>query len=125
MKLLLDTHVVLWLGDATAVIPAGVREAVGVADGEILLSAVVIWEVAIKSALGKLKAPDDFPRRVTEYGFVPLPVAAEHAWGVRALPPRHGDPFDRLLIAQARAEGATLVSADAVMRRYDVPVLWD
>jgi PIN domain nuclease of toxin-antitoxin system len=90
----------------------------------VLVSAVCVWEAAIKSALGKLRVPDDLPERLDEFAFVRLPVTDVHAWAVRALPPLHDDPFDRLLAAQALCERATVVSADAVFDRYAVKRIW-
>ncbi len=124
MRLLLDTHAALWwLSD---------DERFGrVAEGhlteptnQVLLSAAVVWEVAIKRSLGKLDTPEGFAPRLLEAGAVPLAVSIEHAAGVQQLPHHHRDPFDRLLIAQATIEGATLVSSDEALRAYDVPILW-
>lgn len=123
MRLLLDTHVVLWWGEGD-VLPAGVKRQLVDPSNEVLLSAVVTWEVAIKTAVGKLQPNERFRQEVAAFGFVSLPVTSDHAWGVRDLPLHHHDPFDRLLVAQARAEGATLVSADERLHEYDVPVLW-
>lgn len=83
-----------------------------------------MWEVAIKSALGKLRVPDDLPERLDEFDFERLPVSDVHAWKVRALPPLHNDPFDRLLAAQALCERATIVSADPVFDAYEVRRIW-
>ena len=90
----------------------------------MLVSAVCVWEAAIKSALGKLRAPDDLPGRLDEFAFERLPVTDTHAWAVRALPPVHNDPFDRLLAAQALCERATIVSADIVFDDYGVSRIW-
>ena len=90
----------------------------------MLLSAVVVWEVAIKRSLGKLESPDHFGPTVLRAGAWPLPVTLDHAAAVERLPWHHRDPFDRLLVAQASAEGASLVSADEALRAYDVPVIW-
>lgn len=90
----------------------------------MLVSAVCVWEAAIKSALGKLRVPDDLPVRLDAFAFESLPVTHEHAWKVRTLPAVHQDPFDRLLAAQAKCESATMVSADAVFDRYDVERIW-
>jgi PIN domain nuclease of toxin-antitoxin system len=100
------------------------RAAIEHAREPVLVSTVCVWEAAIKSALGKLRAPDDLPRRLDEFAFERLPVTDVHAWAVRALPPVHHDPFDRLLVAQAVAERATIVSADAVFDAYDVARIW-
>jgi PIN domain nuclease of toxin-antitoxin system len=90
----------------------------------VLLSAVCVWEAAIKSALGKLRVPDDLPDRLDEFAFERLPVTDVHAWRVRSLPPVHNDPFDRLLAAQALCEGATIVSADPVFDGYGLTRAW-
>jgi PIN domain nuclease of toxin-antitoxin system len=90
----------------------------------MLVSAVVAWEIAIKRGLGKLEAPADLLTRLLTTSAMKLPISIEHAAGVEHLPRHHGDPFDRLLIAQARIEAATLVSSDAAFRAYDVPILW-
>lgn len=84
-----------------------------------------LWEIAIKVALGKLDVPDDLPERVRQLGFELLPIASDHAWRVRSLPHHHGDPFDRLLIAQAQLEQLPIVTADAAFDDYDVVVIWE
>lgn len=124
-RLLIDSHVLLWhvLDDArlgpvpTAAIEAGAAE--------VFVSTASLWEIAIKTSIGKLEAPDDLPERVAEMGFVLLPVTSDHAWHVRSLPHHHGDPFDRLLIAQAQLERLPIVTADPAFEAYGVAVLWD
>ena len=118
-----DTHALLWLlaGDARV---SAARVAIEDARTPVLVSAVSVWEAAIKSALGKLRVPDDLPERLDEFAFERLPVTDVHAWAVRALPPVHTDPFDRLLAAQALCERATIVSADAVFDAYAVTRIW-
>jgi PIN domain nuclease of toxin-antitoxin system len=90
----------------------------------VLLSAVVVWEVAIKRALGKLDAPDGFADTLLEGGAQPLPITGDHAAAVEGLPAHHGDPFDRLLVAQAQLGGTILISSDAALARYDVRIAW-
>lgn len=90
----------------------------------MFVSAVSIWEAAIKSGLGKLRVPDDLPQRLAAFQFERLPVTETHAWSVRDLPSVHADPFDRLLAAQALCEGAAIVSADAVFEQYGVDRIW-
>ena len=85
---------------------------------------MVVWEVAIKRSLGKLEAPDDLVPTLLGAGALPLPVTLEHAATVETLPWHHRDPFDRLMIAQALVEGASVVSGDDALRRYGVPVVW-
>ncbi len=88
------------------------------------LSAAVVWEVAIKRGLGKLAAPADFHERMDRQGIVGLPVYDRHAARVAELPQHHGDPFDRLLVAQAQVEGMSILSDDEQLREYDVTVIW-
>jgi PIN domain nuclease of toxin-antitoxin system len=93
-------------------------------DVRTVVSAVTIWEVAIKRSLGKLEGPGGLLSQLEQSGVDLLPVTARHADRVAALPLHHRDPFDRLLVAQATVEGLTLVSGDDDIRRYDVEVVW-
>jgi PIN domain nuclease of toxin-antitoxin system len=102
----------------------GARSAIEDVRTPVLISAVCVWEAAIKSALGKLRVPDDLPERLEEFAFVRLAVTDAHAWALRTLPPIHSDPFDRLLAAQAVCESATIVSADAIFDAYAIPRVW-
>ena len=88
------------------------------------VSAVSAWEVAIKISLGRLRLKDPFATLVERSGFEPLPITFAHATQLEELPRHHADPFDRMLVAQARAEGLTLVTHDRALARYDVAVLW-
>ena len=123
MRLLLDTHVVLWsiLGDPA--LPDRFRAALAEPEAEVFISAASVWEVSIKRALGKLPVPQNLFERALEAGCIALPVRWAHARAVEALPFHHHDPFDRLLIAQARVEGLVLATADGMFARYDVPLL--
>jgi len=100
------------------------REAIADGKNRIVISAVVIWEVAIKRCLGKLDAPDDLLERLERAGVDLLPITARHADRVGTLPLHHRDPFDRLLVAQAETDGLALVSADGDLRRYGIDVVW-
>ncbi len=88
------------------------------------VSAASIWEIAIKRASGKLDAPENLLDKVAEARFIELGISFEHAIRAGALPPHHGDPFDRMLVAQAQSEGLTIVTGDERVAAYDVPVLW-
>ena len=127
MRLLLDTQIFLWALDQAHRIPPAARDAIEQTENAVFVSAVVIWEIAIKTSLGRLEVqPADLrrlPGLIDASGFDELPVLARHAAGIHALPWHHRDPFDRLLIAQARDEGLTLVTVDPAMRAYDVAVL--
>jgi PIN domain nuclease of toxin-antitoxin system len=124
MRLLVDTHAALWLLGGDERLSSHADELLTSATNEVLLSAAVVWEVAIKRSLGKLEAPDGFARQLLDGGAVPLPVSLDHAQAVHALPWHHRDPFDRLLLAQASLEGATLISSDERLRSYGVPIAW-
>ncbi len=89
----------------------------------VIVSAITIWEIEIKRALGKLRVPEDVAGLVEEAGFERLAITFEHAREAGRLPLLHADPFDRMLVAQARLEGMTLASGDESIRCYDVPVL--
>lgn len=123
MNLLLDTHVLLWwlADDPKLVQPA--RQAVADTDNIVHVSAVSLWETAIKQGIGKLDLPDGFEDAVAAQGFRELPVKWAHARQSRLLPWLHRDPFDRMLVAQAQVEQLTLVTADAGIRAYDVACL--
>lgn len=90
----------------------------------VLVSAVSVWEASIKSSLGKLKLPTSIEEGVAASGFEKLPISFSHAAGVADLPFHHRDPFDRLLIAQARVEGVVLVTHDRSFENYPVEILW-
>lgn len=102
----------------------GVRAKIEDPRTQVLVSAVCVWEAAIKSALGKLRVPENLLERLDEFAFERLPVTDTHAWAVRALPPIHNDPFDRLLAAQAVCERATIVSADTIFDAYALTRIW-
>jgi PIN domain nuclease of toxin-antitoxin system len=125
LRLIADSHTLLWhvLDDPRLTTAPSAR--IEADDAEVLVSLASIWEIAIKKALGKLEAPDDLPDRIQQLGFELLPVEVEHAWAVRDLPHRHGDPFDRLLIAQAQVERLPILSSDSAFAAYDVEVIWD
>jgi PIN domain nuclease of toxin-antitoxin system len=124
VRLLLDTHAALWLLSEDQRLSARADELLTDSANEVLLSAAVVWEVAIKRSLGKLDVPDGFSGQLLEGGATPLPVTIEHARAVRSLPWHHRDPFDRLLIAQAQLEDLALVSSDAILSSYGARVEW-
>lgn len=123
MRLLLDTHIFLWAVSGDAALAASSRRVIDSADA-VYVSAASIWEIAIKSRLGKIDAdPEALLAAVDASGFEELPVRALHATGVSRLAPHHNDPFDRLLIAQAIAEPLRLMTADPVLTRYSDVVM--
>jgi len=122
VRLLLDTHTLVWWDSGK--LPRAVSRRIERAE-TVFVSAVVAWEIAIKSALGKIVAKTPLEPVLEDYGFVELPILLRHADTVRTLAPHHRDPFDRLLIAQAIIEDLVIVSADPILKSYGVPVVWD
>jgi PIN domain nuclease of toxin-antitoxin system len=118
MRLLLDTHVFLWAVAGSRLLRPAARRAIESAE-QVYVSAASIWEIAIKSTLGKIEAdPIQLAAAIEASGFVELPVRAVHAAGVVRLAGHHNDPFDRLLIAQAIAEPLRFLTSDATLARY-------
>lgn len=123
MTLLLDTHAFLWWRLDSPRLKRAARNAIAIAD-IVWISAASGWEVAIKRQLGKLRLDETFPAMVEASDFRELPVTLRHTEALLDLPAIHADPFDRMLIAQAQVEGATLVSHDRHLEPYGVPVIW-
>lgn len=121
MRLLLDTHVLIWW-DEGARLSRAANDAIRAAD-QVYVSAVSGWEVAIKTSLGRLKPRRTVADAAAESGFEELPVLLRHAEELTALPHHHRDPFDRMLVAQATADGLTIVTRDPELRRYPVRVI--
>lgn len=122
-RLLLDTHALLWwLADDEA-LGGTARQLIGEPRNQILVSAASIWEISIKRTKGLIEVPDDLEALVEDEGFSKLPISLFHAQQAGALPEIHRDPFDRMLIAQAQAEGLELITADTVIPRYGVRVV--
>jgi PIN domain nuclease of toxin-antitoxin system len=123
MKLLLDTHVVLWWQRDDRRLKTAARRAISEAD-LVWVSAVSGWEVAIKAALGRLRLTEPFHVTIAADDFTELPLTLRHASEIQVLPPHHVDPFDRALVAQAIVERATIVSHDRALAPYGVPMIW-
>ena len=124
MNLLLDTHVFLWMLADPDRLVAGVRRTITDPNHSVFLSAVSGVEISIKRALGKLEAPAGLAEEAEHRGLTHLPLTFRHAETLDSLPPHHADPFDRMLIAQAIAEGLTLVTHDRKFKPYPVKILW-
>jgi PIN domain nuclease of toxin-antitoxin system len=121
MKLLLDTHVLLWWLDNPRLISAPVAKAIADARNSVYVSAAIVWEIAIKKRLGKLECPDDLEDAIEANGFFSVSISVTHARLVETLPDHHRDPFDRMLVAQAISEGLTLATRDRDIMKYTVP----
>lgn len=127
MRLMLDTHTVIWHIEHNPVLSVAASTAIKNVNNEIFVSAVSLWEMTIKVSLGKLKLPKavrDIANELRESGVVFVPISEDHAMATEALPWHHRDPFDRMLIAQAQVENLTLVTRDGVFSQYDVPRIW-
>jgi PIN domain nuclease of toxin-antitoxin system len=121
MRLLLDTHVLLWALSTPLRIPAPMRDAIACNENDVLFSAASIWEIAIKVRIGRLKlsmAIEELQRAAADTNFQELPVRSVHAAATARLPAHHTDPFDRLLVAQAMREPARLLTADRRLKAY-------
>jgi PIN domain nuclease of toxin-antitoxin system len=123
VKALLDAHILLWWLSADPSLPPLAQAAIADPDVEVLVSAATAWEIAIKRAAGRLEAPDDLLGALEANDFDSLSITAAHALAAGGLPDHHADPFDRMLIAQARTEGLTLISVDGRFPHYDVDLL--
>ena len=125
MKLLLDTHLLLWAAGEPDRLSADARTLIEAPENELFFSATSLWEIAIKRGLGR----DDFKvdtrllrRGLLDNGYSELPIGSEHAVAIEGLPSIHKDPFDRMLVAQSMVEGITLLTADAYVAQYPGPV---
>lgn len=123
MNLLLDTHVLLWWLDDHPTLSEKAKTAIADGRNLVLVSAVVVWEIRIKQALGKLKVPRNFRNALHDQPFEMLDITVEHTHTVGDLPPHHRDPFDRMLLAQATVEGLTIVTRDLRFKKYKVPLI--
>jgi len=125
MDLLLDTHVLLWWDADDPQLGPEARAAIADSANRVHVSAASLWEIAIKARKGKLSLGGPLDGLIAGHGFLPLPMMPEHAIAAGSLDWDHPDPFDRMLVAQARAEALILVHADGIVRRYGgVPQLW-
>ena len=124
MRLLLDANALLWWRLASARLSSRAREEIRDGGNEILLSIATLWEIAIKRGLGKLKFDDDFAQVIREEDFAVLPIWLAHLRAFEGLPMHHRDPFDRLLIAQALAEGIPIATGDTRFAAYGVQIIW-
>jgi PIN domain nuclease of toxin-antitoxin system len=122
-RLLLDTHAFLWWLSDDPSLGADTRLMIGEPRNQVLVSAASIWEISIKQAKGMLEAPEDLEALVEDEGFTKLPISLFHGQQAGKLPEIHRDPFDRMLIAQAQAEGLELVTADGIIPQYGVRVV--
>jgi PIN domain nuclease of toxin-antitoxin system len=129
LKVLLDTHVFLWwVSERGARLSDRARDLLSDGGTKALLSMASAWELAIKAGSGRIELPDEIgryvPDRLRRHGFELLPIELTHAIRAGTLPRHHGDPFDRMLVAQGQVEGVAIVTADPAIGRYDVETIW-
>jgi PIN domain nuclease of toxin-antitoxin system len=123
MRILLDSHVLLWWMDDPERLKPSARAAIADPRNEVLASAVSIWEIGLKRSKGKLRIPDNFADFLPDNGILTLPFSAAHAQASTILPAIHGDPFDRALIAQCQIESLTLATRDTQLSSYNIGIL--
>lgn len=125
MKLLLDTHLLLWAAGEPEKLPPAALAEIENADNDLLFSPASLWEVAIKRGLGRADVTVDprlLRRGLIDNGYHELPITSEHAGAVDGLPPIHKDPFDRILVAQSIVEGIMLLTVDELVAQYPAPI---
>jgi len=126
LKLLLDTHIILWLAGTPEKLSKSTNALLQASDNSLFFSAASIWEIVIKLGLGRKDFkvdPSRLRKMLTQNGYAELPITAEHALKIESLPALHKDPFDRMLLAQARAEGMMLLTVDPLIAQYQDSVL--
>jgi PIN domain nuclease of toxin-antitoxin system len=128
VSVLLDTHALLWAADGDPRLSPTASAILQDGSEQLLFSAVSALEIAMKHAAGRLELPDDarawIRTRTAAFDLTDLPISVDHAVEAALLPRHHRDPWDRLLIAQARVEGVAILTADAIFSRYDVDTIW-
>jgi len=126
MKILLDTHLILWAAGSPDDLSEDARRMIEDESNELFFSAASIWEITIKANLQKIDFKIDvrvLRRNLLDNGYIELPIKSAHAVAIQSLPPLHKDPFDRILVAQATEEGITLLTSDAMVAQYPGPIL--
>jgi PIN domain nuclease of toxin-antitoxin system len=124
MRVLLDTHALLWALEGSDALSITARETIVSLQNEVLVSSVSAWEIAIKRALGKLEAPRELGAAIDDAGFMRRLIGFEDCEKLQSLPPHHRDPFDRMLVSQALVDGIPIVTRDSWISRYGVQTVW-
>jgi PIN domain nuclease of toxin-antitoxin system len=120
MKLLLDTHTLLWWLDGGEKLSARARELISDSENIVYVSVVSAWEIVVKKVIGKLDAPKNLEEEVVRHEFEKLAITFPHVTELQELPPIHRDPFDRMLVAQARVEACAIITKDPIIPKYDI-----
>lgn len=124
MRLLIDSHAFLWWGEASSALGSAARSAIADPANEALISVAALWELTIKASSGKLTLPADLETMAATLGFSVLPINFMHLRRLGLLPRVHRDPFDRMMIAQALAEGIPIITGDRAFAAYSVEIVW-
>jgi PIN domain nuclease of toxin-antitoxin system len=124
VRLLIDSHAFVWWRAGSGALSATARDEIADPANEVLISTAALWELTIKEASGKLSLPADLDTIVTDEGFSVLSITVIHLRRLKTLPRIHRDPFDRMMIAQALAEGISIATADRIFGNYGVPIVW-
>ncbi|HEU0155651.1 MAG TPA: type II toxin-antitoxin system VapC family toxin [Stellaceae bacterium] len=124
MRFLIDSHAFIWWSEGLPALGSAAHEAISDPANEVLVSIAALWEITIKTSSGKLSLPSDLETITTDQGFAVLPISFAHLRCLAGLPRLHRDPFDRMMIAQALAEGMPIATADRVFAGYRVQVIW-
>ncbi len=124
MRLLIDSHALVWWFESLPVLSLPARNAITDPSNEVLVSVAALWELMIKVSTGKLSLPADIETMVVGEGFAVLPITFAHLRVIPALPRHHRDPFDRMMIAQALAEGIPIATSDRAFAAYGVQIVW-
>ncbi len=124
MRLLIDSHALVWWREGSRALTTAARDSIADPANDVLVSIAGLWELAIKEASGKLKLPADLETIVVEERFSVLAINFDHLRRLKALPRHHRDPFDRMMIAQALAEGIPIATGDRAFARYGVQIVW-
>ena len=124
MRLLVDSHAFLWWSEASPHLSRAARTAIADPANEVMISVAALWELTIKVSSGKLNLPEDLEMMVISHQFSVLPITFRHLRHLAILPRRHRDPFDRMMVAQALAEGIPIATSDRVFASYGVQIVW-
>ena len=124
MRVMLDTHALIWALEGSTRLSKRARGIIEDTDNDVLVSAVSAWEIAIKKSIGRLRVPDDLVAAIDDAGFLRRPLGFAEAGRLESLPRHHHDPFDRMLVAHALEEGVPIVTRDPLMARYQVQIIW-
>lgn len=120
---LLDTHIFIWAMEESKRLPKDIKSKISDPNNKVFISVATAWEIIIKRMKNKLKAPKDIPGGIKTAGFRVLPIEITHVLGVEGLPLYHQDPFDRILIAQAKIEKLTLITSDKKFKKYNLSLI--